>query len=181
MNSLNTVVSDIDTDQKQAFRLFGDLFLGVVCNPEPNNDATMISEEGRNKPIIKLYSWMTGKVIGMDIPSPNAVVWDPREKFCLLIYKNDFCLFSCRPSFRKIVQHELRNIKSALWFNETLFLATEVDVFAVFPHEKSKLLKPMEVASLRESKIQGESNRPLGAVSLVTVVEKQLINESGTY
>ncbi|KAJ5072700.1 tset complex member tstf [Anaeramoeba ignava] len=137
----------------------------------------------------QFYSWTGDSSISGFLPVPISVLFDDTASFCAMIYENEVHVFDVQARFNNI-GHIVMNFQSGCWISTVLFLASEKDVYCVFPHKDEQILEYEIIASLEHDmiyRIESDTNlflddefvpkqpRPLGEINFITLIGDNLL------
>lgn len=111
-------------------------------NPGVNSATNSNGITGSSTPTLQFIPWFTltaaePTIISTLIPPPHNIVWEPSQDFVVLVYADEFVVFSAKQKLKFLSRVPLQ-ITSGVWVNKTFFFATLQSVACYFPHVSNR-------------------------------------------
>jgi len=180
-------------------RLYSGLLLGLQLDTELDNPLLQLDDlkrQGTTKNTLKSRSRPQGideppidcsdlclrwvlpshPEIEIDVPNPIWLLWDPTERYCLLVYPTQFIIIEIRPQVN-LISSIRRSIQSAIWHKNALIYATSNTIECMFLGHEPLVLASSDIdeAIIITREYQSSSVelhlKPIGSISLVAVEE----------
>lgn len=167
--------SDISLGSARPVGIYGGSLLGISASDPTSSKTSM-----------RFFSWVDFSPVGLNLPSPKWVSWDPESTMCALGYDTAIQLCAVYPEFHCFATLGIHDSESAFWQVRQLYISTPTSINVIYTDSREAYVEEIcladfsghskETSTMKQGYAFGQRLlRPSGPVRLVGIKHSYIV------